>query len=178
MTKINLLPWREKKRTKEVQQIIIICALIVGLALFLNGIFYLFEKSNVSHQAARNQLLQTEINNMQSLIKQKNKHEEKKAIVTAQMQTLVNLNNQRIQVYELLQTLPTILPENVYLLSIAIDQFTVTLEGEAPANTQASALIDNIDKQPSWHDAHLLEVALNKKTPGKTYFRINFKMEK
>lgn len=177
MITINLLPWRERIIEKKKRQFFGICAAVVAVALLTNGIIYLVEGKKVTAQLARNSLLQAQINLLNTSKKQQQKLDDKKTELFAQMQTLVTLNNQRIKIAELLNTLPKLLPENVYLSSLSVDENKVTLQGEAPASTQASALIENIKKQAGWKNASLEEMSSSNKAVGKSLFRITFQVE-
>ena len=69
MPEINLLPWREKKRERDKREFIIMVCIALFFGAFIIILSNLYVSSLVDTQTFRNQMLQTEIDQLNKQIK-------------------------------------------------------------------------------------------------------------
>lgn len=81
MTRINLLPWREKKRAQAKKLFTLMIALCALSGFFIVFAVNYYVSKSVEKQTIRNQLIQKEINSQEEQIKKIDKI--KKALVTS-----------------------------------------------------------------------------------------------
>lgn len=176
-TNINLLPWREKLRERNKKQFLALCFFLSLLGLVLNGLYYFVQDRKISQQVSRNYFLQTEIQAANSVIAKKKTLDEQSSALMAQLRTLQTLHNRRLDIANLFNTLPRLLPEGIYLSSIEVNENYVMLQGEAPTNLQISLLIHKIDKQARWKHVYLQEIMSKTDSLSNPQFRITFSIE-
>lgn len=177
MTTINLLPWRDQLRKTQKNKFILIIGLTIAAMLLINAISFVHFKSENTYQLARVNLLQNELTLANKLLDEKKPLAEQQADLSSQMQTLVQIHNQRLLVAELLNTLPSLLPEGVYLQAINVVNNVITLQGYAPTSTQISLLVKHLNLQNGWQNIQLQQIVSDDKMAGKSQFIVTFTME-
>lgn len=177
MTSINLLPWREKRRTQNKRQLLTMILAAAIFALFINFIWYLLLQPSINHQQRRNNFLQQQIQAANAVLAQKQSFEQKKKEVVDQMKTLEQLHNQRYRIVELLDSLPKILPNSVFVNAIEVQNTAISLTGEAPTDIQVSEFVRALNKQTGWRNVQLQEITSAPNQHDVTLFRITFSMD-
>lgn len=163
MTSINLLPWREKARTYQKRLFFAFCGAAAGVALVINGIWYEVLQHRIDQQQIRNDLLQQELDATQKISQSKKKFAEEKTTTLKKMHTLLELNNQRFRVVDLLENLPHLLPNGMTIEAISADNGVYTLKGEAQNDMQVSETIKRLQQQAGWGTIQLQEMSSSAK---------------
>lgn len=176
MTTINLLPWREKARQSQKQRFFGWCGTAMCIALLINGIWFNLLQHRIDRQAKRNVLLQQEVDASQKITKNKKAFNDQKTVILKQMTTLQNVHNQRYRLVELLDVLPKLLPNNVFINSIQIDQDVISLQGEAQTEVQVSEVIKRFQQQAGWYAIQLKEISTPQKS-NRTGFQVTLGMQ-
>jgi type IV pilus assembly protein PilN len=147
---INLLPHREaaRKRRKEVFQIAMFAALLVGL-LISAGIYAWFQWL-IETQQARNAFLQSEITVLNRQIKDVEGLEGEIAALRARQTAVEDLQSDRNMPVHLLSDLTQLLPEGVYLTSLKQNGLSVELKGAAQSNERVSEVLRNLSSSSPW----------------------------
>lgn len=150
MILINLLPHREaaRKRRKEVFQIVMFAALLVGL-LISAGIYAWFQWL-IETQQTRNAFLQSEITVLNRQIKDVEGLEGEIAALRARQTAVEDLQSDRNMPVHLLSDLTQLLPEGVYLTSLKQNGLSVELKGAAQSNERVSEVLRNLSSSSPW----------------------------
>ncbi|MFV8834381.1 PilN domain-containing protein [Aquisalimonas sp.] len=157
MTRINLLPWREalkKQRTTEFYVILAITAALAA-AVWYAGRWYIGDL--VSHQEYRNQMLETEIAQLELQIEEIDELESVREQLLARMSVIEELQAGRPQVVHLFEEIATTIPDGVYLEELNQSGEQLTVSGVAQSNARVSTYMENLDGS-SWLTAPDLDV--------------------
>jgi type IV pilus assembly protein PilN len=149
MPKINLLPWREalrQKRKKEFLGALLGAVLVGGL---LSYGYKLTVQSQTRGQNQRNELLRTEIAELDQQIAEILTLESQKERLLARMEIIDQLQKSRPEVVHLFDELVETLPDGVHLTEIKQTSSRIELAGSAQSSTRVAALMRNID-QSEW----------------------------
>lgn len=145
MPRINLLPWREQQRTQRRNQFFAgLGGALVGAAL-VTFIGYQFMDGRVSHQNQRNELLRTEIAELDLRITEILELEQQKGRLLARMEIIEQLQRSRPEIVHLFDELVRAMPDGVYLTSLRQTGRRLEIQGEAESNTRVSAFMRNIE---------------------------------
>lgn len=157
MTRINLLPWRERERKEREQRFI----RGLGFAVILMGVLLVFihlqMARQIEDQAARNAFLESEIKTLDGQIKEIQALEEEKAKLLARMKVIEELQAQRPQVVHIFDELSRMLPEGVYLTQFKQEGKTLLINGMAQSNARVSAFMRALEAS-AWFEDPYLEV--------------------
>jgi len=159
MTTINLLPWREQNRLKAKRLFIAGCIGAAVLALFINGVWYSLLQNQIDQQMQRNAYLQQQVQASEQSAADKKIFEKSKHDILSQTSTLQELNNQRFRIIELMQYLPPLLPNGVFITSIHFKAAIIDLSGSAKTAIQVSDLVKRLKQQPGWTNVQLQEIS-------------------
>jgi len=157
MTRINLLPWRERQR-KELQRQFIS---IAGGAVVLMGaiIFYvhLHMASLIDVQSVRNDFLNKEIALVEEKIKEIKGLENEKQNLLTRMEVIQELQTRRPEIVHLFDEFVRNVPEGVYLTGITQRGNTIKITGVAQSNATVSMFMRQLDES-EWLSNPSLEV--------------------
>ena len=144
MTRINLLPWREARR-KQKQRDFILLLLVGGLVAALAVTLWQLQIDQlIANQEARNQYLQGEIARLKKAEAEIKELEKIRARLLSRLEVIQNLQTSRPVMVKVLDALPRLLPDSVYLLSFKSDGAQLTLKGIANSNNAISAFMRNL----------------------------------
>ena len=145
MARINLLPWRSDRRKQRQREFVMsmMAAAVVGL-LITFGIHQYFA-SQIAGQQQRNTLLETEIRQLDTKIKEIESLEATKARLLARKQVIEQLQANRSQMVHLFDELVRTIPEGVQLSSIKQSGSLLTLEGISQSNARVSSYMRNLE---------------------------------
>ena len=145
MTAINLLPWREQRRSEQNRQLLFVGAFawIVSGALVILAMQVM--NSRIDNQLGRNAYLQSEIDQLQLVIREIDELRDKKDALLARMEVIQKLQSNRAEVVHLLDDLVRKLPTGVYFESAERKLGSVQLNGIAQSNGRVSSLMRNLD---------------------------------
>ena len=144
MTRINLLPWREARR-KQKQRNFILLLLAGGLVAALAVTLWQLQIDQlIANQEARNQYLQGEIARLKKAEAEIKELEKVRVRLLSRLEIIQNLQTSRPGMVKVLDALPRLLPDNVYLLSLKSDGAQLTVKGIANSNNAISAFMRNL----------------------------------
>jgi type IV pilus assembly protein PilN len=146
MARINLLPWREEARRERQRQFMysLIGTLVLGAILIL--IIGLFFDQRISHQEARNQQIQIEINRLQMRIDRIKELETTRDRLLSRKQVIESLQASRSLTVELLDRLALTIPVGVTLKTVRQQGKTLTLMGSSQSNARVSAYLQSLER--------------------------------
>jgi type IV pilus assembly protein PilN len=144
MARINLLPWREEARRERQRQFMysLMGTLVLGAILIL--IVGLFFDQRISHQEARNQQIQVEINRLQLRIDRIAELEKTRDRLLSRKQVIESLQASRSLTVELLDKLAKTIPVGVTLKTVRQQGKKLTLVGSSQSNARVSAYLQSL----------------------------------
>ncbi len=148
MAKINLLPWREQRRSgreREFYMMLGAAAIAAVLAWLLWGYWM---GMRVDNQEARNTYLKGEIHQLEGKLTEIKELENTKSKLLARKQIIEQLQASRSQMVHLFDELVKTIPEGVRLTSLKQTGDTLALQGVAQANGNVAAYMRNLDISP------------------------------
>ena len=146
MARINLLPWREEARRERQRQFMysLMGTLVLGAILVL--IVGLFFDQQISHQEARNQQIQGEINRLQIRIDRISELEKTRDRLLSRKQVIESLQASRSLTVELLDRLALSIPVGVTLRTVRQQGTRLTLMGTSQSNARVSAYLQSLEE--------------------------------
>lgn len=145
MPRINLLPWRTELRQRRKKEFFVALAgtLLVGAAVVYAS--KLTVQGWTSAQRDRNQILRTEITELDKQIAEITGLESQRERLLARMQVITQLQRSRPEIVHLFDELVNTIPEGVNLIEVVQQGDRINLRGTAQSSTRVSALMRNID---------------------------------
>ncbi|MGD8339920.1 MAG: pilus assembly protein PilN, partial [Gammaproteobacteria bacterium] len=129
MPTINLLPWREELRQKRKREFLIAAfgAVLLGGALTFGTKF--FYQSQIAAQNERNNLLRTEIAELDRQIEEINELDAQKSRLLARMEIIDQLQRSRPEAVHLMDEAVEILPEGAHLTEFRQEGSRIEITG-------------------------------------------------
>jgi type IV pilus assembly protein PilN len=155
MSKINLLPWREKERTAKKQEFITMVGVTAVIALGIWGLTHFFFVQKIDYQNNRNNYLISETEKLDAKITEIEELEREKQRLLDRMRAIEQLQGNRPLIVRLFDELITSLPEGVSVISISQQGQNITITGEAQSNARVSSFMRNLDDNEWLHNPQL-----------------------
>ena len=167
MPRINLLPWRQELREKRKKEFLLaLCG-----AVLMGGLMAYASKLTVqgmtSSQNGRNNLLRTEIAELDKQIDEILGLESQKERLLARMEIIDQLQRSRPEIVHVFDEMVTALPEGVHLTEIKQTANRIEFQGAAQSSTRVSALMRNIDASEWLRDPGLDVVETTEEGPAR-----------
>ena len=165
MPQINLLPWRLQQRAQRQREfgLFALGAVLAALAvaLFTSWGF----SAAIDRQRLRNELLKSEIAELDKQITEILGLETQRQRLLARMEIIGRLQRSRPEVVHVFDQLARTLPDGVYLTSVKQTDKKLELKGVAQSSTRVSTLMRNIEAS-AWLSDPQLQVVETLKTGG------------
>jgi type IV pilus assembly protein PilN len=145
MPRINLLPWRAELRQRRKKEFVVALAGSLVVALGTVYLSKLTVQGWTSGQRERNQVLRTEIAELDKQIQEITGLESQRDRLVARMRVITQLQRSRPEVVHLFDEIVNAIPEGVHLLEVVQRGNRIELKGAAQSSTRVSALMRNID---------------------------------
>lgn len=145
MSRINLLPWREEQRKERQRQFLLSLSMAVVAAVVVVLVWNAFESNRISVQNSRNQMLQTEINAMNTRIAEIDRLEVVRNDLLERKQVIESLQSQRSSTVMMLDELVTTTPVGVTLAALRQQGNVITLTGTTQSNARISAYLQGLE---------------------------------
>src|SRR5690606_21289306 len=145
MPRINLLPWREQERIerKKAFGVGMFAALVAALAVAAVGWFLISQMMDA--QRSRNNLLRTEIKELDKQIEEINSLEQQKQQHIARMQIIETLQRSRTEIVHVFDDVPRIIPDGVYLTGLQQTNRRFKLTGVTESRSRVSSFMRAIE---------------------------------
>ncbi len=166
MPRVNLLPWREADRKRRRQEFMFSIVAAVGSAALVTLAGRGLMSSAISHQEARNQALQTQIEALEKQIEEINGLEKQKQALIARMEIIETLQRSRPEIVHVFDELVRVLPEGVYLTYLKQSGPRIEMRGVAQSSTRVSTFMRNIDSSEWLADPSLQVVETKGRDAG------------
>lgn len=145
MSKINLLPWREKERKQKQQDFFTFVGVAAGIGLGIWGLTHYYYAQKIDYQNSRNSYIESETVKLDAKITEIEELEREKQRLLDRMRAIEQLQGNRPLIVRLFDELITSLPEGVTVNSIAQNGPVITINGEAQSNARVSSFMRNLD---------------------------------
>ena len=167
MPRVNLLPWREADRKRRRQEFMFSIVAAIGSAALVTLAGRGLMSSAISHQEARNQALQTQIEALEKQIEEINGLEKQKQALIARMEIIETLQRSRPEIVHVFDELVRVLPEGVYLTYLKQSGPRIEMRGIAQSSTRVSTFMRNIDSSEWLADPSLQVVETKGRDDGR-----------
>lgn len=144
MANINLLPWREELRQEKQRQFLSVLGLIAILGVMVAWSTYTYYSSQLDNQRARNKFLQTEIQKLDSKIKEIKTLENERQQLVERMGLIQDLQKSRPQVVHVFDEIVKNMPEGVNLQTVQRVGDDLIFDGVAESSPRISKFMRNI----------------------------------
>ena len=165
MHRVNLLPWRDarrRQREKAFLGTLGLCAAAAGL-LLIAGQFAIGQQ--IDTQRTRNDLLQSEIDALNTQIQEIRELQAKKDALIARMNVIQELQIQRPQAVHLFDSLVRNVPEGMTLAEMTQRDKRIRMRGIAQSNARVSDFLNALDQSRRMANAQL-DVIRNSERDG------------
>jgi len=155
MPRINLLPWRQQQRAQRQKEfgLFSLGAVLAALAVTLFTSWGV--SASIDRQRERNELLKTEIAELDRQITEILGLEAQKQRLLARMEIIERLQRSRPEVVHVFDQLARTLPEGVYLTQVKQTEKRLEIKGVAQSSTRVSTFMRNIEASPWLQDPQL-----------------------
>lgn len=177
MARINLVPWREKRREQRKRDFIMFLGAGAVATLLVMGLWHLINQSMIDNQIDRNNLLRKEIQLVDAKLAEIKRLDETKQRLLARMELIQSLQESRPKAVRLMDDIVLMMPEGVVLSSIKQSGNNISIEGNAQSNAQISALMRNIE-ETEWLARPTLRLIESKDTEGLNRFSLTMQQDK
>jgi type IV pilus assembly protein PilN len=177
MARINLVPWREKRREQRKRDFIMFLGAGAVATLLVMGLWHLINQSMIDNQIDRNNLLRKEIQVVDAKLAEIKRLDETKQRLLARMELIQSLQESRPKAVRLMDDIVLMMPEGVVLSSIKQAGSNISIEGNAQSNAQISALMRNIE-ETEWLARPTLRLIESKDTEGLNRFSLTMQQDK
>lgn len=143
--RINLLPWRVKRRKQREREFYIMlgAAAVLGALIVLAGVTF-FNK-RIDDQLGRNAYLRDEITKLEEQIREIERLEERRRQLIARKDVIERLQANRTQMVHLWEQMVKTIPEGVRLSAVRQSGPQLTLEGFAQSQARVSQYMRRLD---------------------------------
>lgn len=178
MPKINLLPWREEQRRQKQNAFIQISALIGLVTLLIITAAGQLINYRIDAQNERNQLIQSQINILNTEIKEVRALQKKRDQLLSWIGVVQNLQHNRSDIVRIMNAVTLATSSQLYLTRLQLEGRTLTLEGEAADNRQISNLMRNLSPAKILANPTLTDVSASTTNDGFNRFALKVEYQK
>jgi type IV pilus assembly protein PilN len=152
MANINLLPWRDEHRQEKKREFFSILMLLVLFSCLVAFIWFTMTKASITNQEKRNQLLKSEIAELDQKVKDIDKLKTRREELETRIQIIQDLQLKRPLVVRYFDEMVRSVPEGLYFNSLSRKADTFSVKGVTESNNRVSALMRNLDRS-DWYQA-------------------------
>ena len=173
MARINLLPWREERRSELLRQFFVILA---GVAIIGAGSVFLVDtriSAQISSQESRNRYITMEQEKLDvsiSAIKELKKQREQ---LVERMNVIQDLQGNRSVIVHFFDELAQQTPDGVFLSWLQRNGKTFILKGEAEANNRVSNFMRNLNDSDWFTNPTLASVVAGEDEEASSLFELS-----
>jgi type IV pilus assembly protein PilN len=178
MARINLVPWREKRRQQRKKEFSILLGVAIVATLLVMGLWHLINQNAIENQLDRNKMLQKEIEIVDAKLKEIERLDGLRDKLLARMELIQSLQSSRPEAVHMMDEMVFVMPEGTVLKSIKQSGKSIAIEGTAQSNAQISALMRSVEDS-DWLDKPILKlISSNEKQEGLSKFNLSMNQVK
>ena len=144
MTRINLLPWREARRTQRQRELIAMLAVVALLAVGLVALVYSDVSQRIEFQQERNNYLRGEIVRLKKAAEELQALQQTRNRLVERLNVIQKLQTSRPGMVRMLDELVRLIPQDIYLTTFKTAENQITLIGVARSDVIISSLMRSI----------------------------------
>ena len=158
MIRVNLLPYREIRRTRQQKRFFLMLGAVVllGATVWFTNHYYLCAR--LEQQAGRNTYLEAEIVSLDKQIAEIKKVKEQTDALLQRKKIVESLQANRAETVYLLDQLVRQLPDGVFLKGVQQKGDRVNVNGFAQSNARVSTFMRNLESSPYLEKPSLVEI--------------------
>ncbi|WP_447825096.1 PilN family type IV pilus biogenesis protein TapN [Aeromonas salmonicida] len=145
MSNINLLPWREARALRQKKQFGVMLGIFLAITASLGFAADWLVKQQISHQQQRNQRLLQEMTILDAQLGEIRLLKERRKELIDRMQLIEQLQMRRNLPVRLFNQLPSLVPNGVYLSTLALQSNRIDVNGKAEAYGRVASMMRRID---------------------------------
>ena len=143
---INLLPWREAERTKNKHRFVLVLLFVIALAAVIQWSSFNYLHSQYLQQAKRNNSLEAHIDKLDRELIQLNTIKKQYQERLQRLTAVEELQQNKNKITQLLNTLPEIITEGIYLNRVRIHEKKVELNGVSDSHENLASMLDKLEQ--------------------------------
>ncbi|WP_265467014.1 PilN family type IV pilus biogenesis protein TapN [Aeromonas salmonicida] len=145
MSNINLLPWREARALRQKKQFGAMLGIFLAITASLGFAADWLVKQQISHQQQRNQRLLQEMTILDAQLGEIRLLKERRKELIDRMQLIEQLQMRRNLPVRLFNQLPSLVPNGVYLNTLALQSNRIDVNGKTEAYGRVASMMRRID---------------------------------
>ncbi|WHF36439.1 PilN family type IV pilus biogenesis protein TapN [Aeromonas salmonicida] len=145
MSNINLLPWREARALRQKKQFGVMLGIFLAITASLGFAADWLVKQQISHQQQRNQRLLQEMTILDAQLGEIRLLKERRKELIDRMQLIEQLQMRRNLPVRLFNHLPSLVPNGVYLNTLALQSNRIDVNGKTEAYGRVASMMRRID---------------------------------
>ena len=145
MSNINLLPWRVVRAQRQKKQFGVLLGVFLAATASLAFAIDWLVVQQISHQQQRNQRLQQEMTLLDAQLGEIRLLQERRKELIDRMQLIEQLQMRRNLPVRLFNQLPVLVPNGVYLNTLALQANRIDVNGKAEAYGRVASMMRRID---------------------------------
>ena len=145
MSNINLLPWREARALRQKKQFGVMLGIFLATTASLGFAADWLVKQQISHQQQRNQRLLQEMTILDAQLGEIRLLKERRKELIDRMQLIEQLQMRRNLPVRLFNQLPSLVPNGVYLNTLALQSNRIDVNGKTEAYGRVASMMRRID---------------------------------
>ncbi|MFH7564545.1 PilN domain-containing protein [Oceanimonas smirnovii] len=145
MSRINLLPWRQARVTRQRKRFMLQLALASALTLLAMALLNVRLTQEITRQQARNHYLQTEINQLDQALGEISTIRQQREQLLERVRLIDELQQQRAFSVHLFNQMPELVPPGVYLNSLKVSSEHLELAGKTKAYPRVAAMLRRME---------------------------------
>jgi type IV pilus assembly protein PilN len=158
MAKINLLPWREAYRKEKKEQFLAIIGGVVILSGLVAYLWVVSVQSSIDNQMSRNQLLETEIANLDKQVKEIADLKKVRDDLLARIKIIQDLQGTRPLIVRYFDDFARSIPDGVFVTMVARNGGVVSIEGIAESYNRVATFMRNLESSDWFAGPNLTSV--------------------
>lgn len=158
-TRINLLPWREKRRKERQAEFGVMLLIAAGLGLAVFFFWNQWVNAQITQQSERNRLIETRSAVLDRKIEEITELEERREELVERMRVIQDLQGNRPTIVYVFDELVRTLPDGVFYTSLQRTGDVYRISGVAESNARISRLMRNLEESPWFNEPNLQSVA-------------------
>lgn len=157
MARINLMPWREKRRKERQRAFASLVGFAAMAAVAVLALGWLLRAGQIEVQESRNEQLTKEIDLMKKKVEEIQDLDIKRERLLGRKQVIEELQSNRSHMVHLFDQLVRTVPEGIMLLSVNQRGTALTIEGRSESNSRVSEYLRRLDAS-DWLDKADLKI--------------------
>ncbi|MCO4207551.1 PilN family type IV pilus biogenesis protein TapN [Aeromonas hydrophila] len=145
MSNINLLPWREARAQRQKKQFGVMLGIFMAITASLGFAADWLVEQQIGHQQQRNQRLLQEMTILDAQLGEIRLLKERRKELIDRMQLIEHLQMRRNLPVRLFNQLPSLVPNGVYLNTLALQNKQIDVNGKTEAYGRVASMMRRID---------------------------------